>query len=294
MTDSINTVQPLLQLQHISISPKTSPSRLLVNNVSFTLEAGKTTCVVGESGSGKSLTALSVMGLLSQQLQLTSGKVLFNDKESGVQDIALLSDKALQKIRGAKIAMIFQEPMTSLNPVLTVGYQIGESLTMHLGLKGEALKAKIATLLEMVGIPSNRAGSYPDELSGGQRQRVMIAMSIACEPRLLIADEPTTALDVTVQAQILKLLDELKTRMNMGMLFITHDFGVVADIADNVVVMFRGEIVEAGSKEQVLSNPQHPYTKALLACVPDAEGKKDLKPIDYAWLSENKTRSAGA
>jgi len=234
------------------------------------------------------------MGLLSQQLQLTSGKVLFNDKESGVQDIALLSDKALQKIRGAKIAMIFQEPMTSLNPVLTVGYQIGESLTMHLGLKGEALKAKIATLLEMVGIPSNRAGSYPDELSGGQRQRVMIAMSIACEPRLLIADEPTTALDVTVQAQILKLLDELKTRMNMGMLFITHDFGVVADIADNVVVMFRGEIVEAGSKEQVLSNPQHPYTKALLACVPDAEGKKDLKPIDYAWLSENKTRSAGA
>jgi len=294
MTDSINTVQPLLQLQHISISPKTSPSRLLVNNVSFTLEAGKTTCVVGESGSGKSLTALSVMGLLSQQLQLTSGKVLFNDKESGVQDIALLSDKALQKIRGAKIAMIFQEPMTSLNPVLTVGYQIGESLTMHLGLKGEVLKAKIATLLEMVGIPSNRAGSYPDELSGGQRQRVMIAMSIACEPRLLIADEPTTALDVTVQAQILKLLDELKTRMNMGMLFITHDFGVVADIADNVVVMFRGEIVEAGSKEQVLSNPQHPYTKALLACVPDAEGKKDLKPIDYAWLSDNKTLSAGA
>jgi len=231
--------------------------------------------------------------LLSQQLQLTSGKVLFNDKESGVQDIALLSDKALQKIRGAKIAMIFQEPMTSLNPVLTVGYQIGESLTMHLGLKGEVLKAKIATLLEMVGIPSNRAGSYPDELSGGQRQRVMIAMSIACEPRLLIADEPTTALDVTVQAQILKLLDELKTRMNMGMLFITHDFGVVADIADNVVVMFRGEIVEAGSKEQVLSNPQHPYTKALLACVPDAEGKKDLKPIDYAWLSDNKTLSAG-
>lgn len=294
MTDSINTVQPLLQLQDVSISPKTSPSRLLVNNVSFTLEAGKTTCVVGESGSGKSLTALSIMGLLSQQLQLTSGKVLFNDKESGVQDIALLNNKALQKIRGAKIAMIFQEPMTSLNPVLTVGCQIGESLTMHLGLKGEALKAKIATLLEMVGIPSNRAGSYPDELSGGQRQRVMIAMSIACEPRLLIADEPTTALDVTVQAQILKLLDELKTRMNMGMLFITHDFGVVADIADNVVVMFRGEIVEGGSKEQVLSNPQHPYTKALLACVPDAEGKKDLKPIDYAWLSNNKTLSAGA
>jgi len=294
MTNPINTVQPLLQLQHVSISPKKSPSRLLVNDVSFTIEAGKTTCVVGESGSGKSLTALSVMGLLSQQLQLTNGNVLFNDTESGVQDIALLSEKALQKIRGAKIAMIFQEPMTSLNPVLTVGYQIGESLTTHLGLKGEVLKARVAALLEMVGIPSSRAGSYPDELSGGQRQRVMIAMSIACEPRLLIADEPTTALDVTVQAQILNLLDELKTRMNMGMLFITHDFGVVADIADNVVVMFRGEIVEAGSKEQVLSNPQHPYTKALLACVPDAEGKKDLKPIDYAWLPENNTPASGA
>ena len=191
---------------------------------------------------------------------------------------------SLQKIRGAKIAMIFQEPMTSLNPVLTVGYQIGESLTAHLGLKGAALKAKIASLLEMVGIPAGRADSYPDELSGGQRQRVMIAMSIACEPQILIADEPTTALDVTVQAQILQLLHELKTRMNMGMLFITHDFGVVADIADNVVVMFRGEIVESGAKEAVLNNPQHPYTQALLACVPDAEGKKPLKPIDYSWL----------
>ena len=288
------TKQPLLQLQHVSISPKAAPSRLLVNDVSFTIEAGKTTCVVGESGSGKSLTALSVMGLLSQQLQLNSGKVLFNDHETGVQDISLLSEKALQKIRGAKIAMIFQEPMTSLNPVLTIGYQIGESLTTHLGLKNHALKNKVASLLEMVGIPPSRAGSYPDELSGGQRQRVMIAMSIACEPRLLIADEPTTALDVTVQAQILKLLDDLKARMNMGMLFITHDFGVVADIADNVVVMFRGEIVESGTKQQVLSNPQHPYTKALLACVPDAEGKKDLKPIDYAWLPDSKLQSTGA
>ena len=141
-------------------------------------------------------------------------------------------------------------------------------------------------LLEQVGIPVSRANSYPDELSGGQRQRVMIAMSIACEPAMLIADEPTTALDVTVQAQILELLDELRRRLNMGMLFITHDFGVVADIADDVVVMFRGQIVEAGPVEQVLRNPQHPYTRALLACVPDAEGRKPLRPIDYAWLNE--------
>ena len=213
--------------------------------------------------------------------------MLFNDAELGVQDLSSLDAESLRKIRGAKIAMIFQEPMTSLNPVLTVGYQIGESLTAHLGLKGAVLKSRIANLLDMVGILPNRADSYPDELSGGQRQRVMIAMSIACEPRLLIADEPTTALDVTVQAQILKLLDDLKTRMNMGMLFITHDFGVVADIADNVVVMFRGKIVEAGTKNEVLNHPQHPYTKALLACVPDAEGKNPLQPIDYAWLNDS-------
>jgi len=278
---------PLLQLEHVSISPKKMPSRLLVNDVSFSIEVGKTTCVVGESGSGKSLTALSVMGLLSKQLQLNSGKIVFNDKQSGVLDLTSLDDESLRKLRGDKIAMIFQEPMTSLNPVLSIGYQIGESLTTHQGLKGERLKNKITSLLEMVGIPASRAHSYPDELSGGQRQRVMIAMSIACEPSLLIADEPTTALDVTVQAQILKLLNDLKTRMNMGMLFITHDFGVVADIADNVVVMFRGQIVESGSREQVLGNPQHPYTKALLDCVPDAEGKKILKPIDYAWLADD-------
>ena len=283
----MNQASPLLQMQQVSIASKKMSSRLLVNRVSFSIDPGKTTCVVGESGSGKSLTALSVMGLLSKQLQLTSGKIVFNDGQSGAQDLTKLDEASLRKIRGAKIAMIFQEPMTSLNPVLTVGYQIGESLTTHLGIKGDKLKVKIASLLEMVGIPPSRANSYPDELSGGQRQRVMIAMSIACEPCLLIADEPTTALDVTVQAQILKLLDELKTRMNMGMLFITHDFGVVADIADYVVVMFRGEIVESGTKQQVLNHPQHPYTKALLACVPDAEGKKPLKPIDYAWLPEN-------
>ncbi len=291
MTDHLTSnqqvhVQPLLRLENLTISPKKMPDRLLVNDVSFSIQQGKTTCVVGESGSGKSLTALSVMGLLSRQLQLQRGRVLFNDSQHGVIDLCTLDAERLRQLRGDKIAMIFQEPMTSLNPVLTVGYQIGESLTTHLGMKGERLKTKVHSLLEMVGIPPGRANSYPDELSGGQRQRVMIAMSIACEPSLLIADEPTTALDVTVQAQILKLLDDLKSRMNMGMLFITHDFGVVADIADDVVVMFRGQIVESGTKQQVLGNPQHPYTKALLACVPDAQGQKVLKPIDYAWLQD--------
>jgi peptide/nickel transport system ATP-binding protein len=269
----------LLKIDDLTICPASLPSRKLVSKVSFSIEPGKTTCVVGESGSGKSLTALSVMGLLSQQLVRTNGRVLFQG-----QDLADLSAEEMRKIRGRQIGMIFQEPMTSLNPVLTVGFQIGEPLTAHLGLKGEALKAKVSALLEQVGIPAHRANSYPDELSGGQRQRVMIAMSIACEPLMLIADEPTTALDVTVQAQILSLLDNLKTSMNMGMLLITHDFGVVADVADDVVVMFRGEVVESGTVAQVLNKPKHPYTKALLACVPDAEGKKPLKPIDYAWL----------
>jgi len=269
----------ILSVKNLTVATKVNASRLLVKNVSFSLQPGKTTCIVGESGSGKSLTALSIMGLLSKQLVQTQGSVVFQE-----QNLTLFNNSQLREIRGKKIGMIFQEPMTSLNPVLTVGYQIGESLTVHLGLKGAALKARIANLLQQVGIPESRADSYPDELSGGQRQRVMIAMSIACEPLLLIADEPTTALDVTVQEQILKLLDELKTRMNMAMLFITHDFGVVADIANDVVVMFRGEIVETGALEQVLSNPQHPYTKALLDCVPDAAGKKELKPMDYAWL----------
>jgi peptide/nickel transport system ATP-binding protein len=273
----------LLNIENLTITPVNAPNRKLVNQVSFSIEPGKTTCVVGESGSGKSLTALSVMGLLSDQLARASGKVEFQGR-----DLAKLSADEMRQIRGRQIGMIFQEPMTSLNPVLTIGYQIGEPLTVHLGLKGDALKARVANLLEQVGIPPHRANSYPDELSGGQRQRVMIAMSVACQPAMLIADEPTTALDVTVQAQILSLLNNLKQTMNMGMLLITHDFGVVADVADHVVVMFRGDIVESGSVADVLGKPKHPYTKALLDCVPDAEGKKPLKPINYAWLNDGK------
>lgn len=270
----------LLKIEGLTICPINAPDRKLVSNVSLSIAPGKTTCVVGESGSGKSLTALSVMALLSEQLIRMEGRILFRGT-----DLATLSHEEMRKIRGRQIGMIFQEPMTSLNPVLTIGFQIGEPLSVHLGLSGDALNKKVAALLEQVGIPSDRANSYPDELSGGQRQRVMIAMSIACEPRMLIADEPTTALDVTVQAQVLNLLDSLKTSMNMGMLLITHDFGVVADVADDVVVMFRGEVVESGSVADVLNHPKHPYTKALLDCVPDAEGKKPLKPIDYAWLN---------
>jgi len=218
------------------------------------------------------------MQLLSQQLKM-SGKILFNGS-----DLCLMDSESIRKKRGNEIAMIFQEPMTSLNPVLTIGYQIEESIAVHNDLTRSQLNARIVELLTLVAINPDRINSYPDELSGGQRQRIMIAMAMSCNPDLLIADEPTTALDVTVQAQILDLLGQLKKKLQMSMLFITHDFGVVADIADDVIVMYQGKIVEQGPVDLVLNKPKHPYTRALLQCVPDALGEKTLMPIDYKKL----------
>ena len=268
----------ILKINNLSITTKVNTNLYLVDSISFSVEEGKTTCIVGESGSGKSLTALSIIRLLSPQLKM-SGEILFNN-----EDICKMSELEIRQKRGLDIAMIFQEPMTSLNPVLTIGYQIKEAITVHSDSANHEINKKVEELLMLVGIPIERVNSYPDELSGGQRQRVMIAMAMSCNPNLLIADEPTTALDVTVQAQILKLLDDLKSKLNMSMLFITHDFGVVEDIADDVIVMFRGKIVERGEVNQVLKKPKHPYTKALLGCVPDALGKKELTPIDYEKL----------
>jgi len=268
----------ILKINNLSIGTKVDTKLNLVDDISFSVKSGKTTCIVGESGSGKSLTALSIIRLLSPQLKM-SGEILFNN-----EDICKMSELEIREKRGLDIAMIFQEPMTSLNPVLTIGYQIKEAIAVHSNLPNNEINNKVEELLMLVGIPVERVSSYPDELSGGQRQRVMIAMSMSCNPKLLIADEPTTALDVTVQAQILKLLDDLKSKLNMSMLFITHDFGVVEDIADDVIVMFKGKIVERGEVNQVLKKPKHPYTKALLGCVPDALGKKQLTPIDYEKL----------
>ena len=268
----------ILKINNLSIGSKVDTKLNLVDDISFSVKSGKTTCIVGESGSGKSLTALSIIRLLSPQLKM-SGEILFNN-----EDICKMSEPEIREKRGLDIAMIFQEPMTSLNPVLTIGYQIKEAIAVHSDLPNNEINNKVEELLMLVGIPVERVSSYPDELSGGQRQRVMIAMSMSCNPKLLIADEPTTALDVTVQAQILKLLDDLKSKLNMSMLFITHDFGVVEDIADDVIVMFKGKIVERGEVNQVLKKPKHPYTKALLGCVPDALGKKQLTPIDYEKL----------
>jgi len=268
----------ILKINNLSVGTKVDTKLNLVDDISFSVKSGKTTCIVGESGSGKSLTALSIIRLLSPQLKM-SGEILFNN-----EDICKMSELEIREKRGLDIAMIFQEPMTSLNPVLTIGYQIKEAIAVHSDLPNNEINNRVAELLMLVGIPVERVSSYPDELSGGQRQRVMIAMSMSCNPKLLIADEPTTALDVTVQAQILKLLDDLKSKLNMSMLFITHDFGVVEDIADDVIVMFKGKIVERGEVNQVLKKPKHPYTKALLGCVPDALGKKQLTPIDYEKL----------
>ena len=268
----------ILKINNLKIGTKVDTKLNLVDDISFSVKSGKTTCIVGESGSGKSLTALSIIRLLSPQLKM-SGEILFNN-----EDICKMSELEIREKRGLDIAMIFQEPMTSLNPVLTIGYQIKEAIAVHSDLPNNEINNKVEELLMLVGIPVERVSSYPDELSGGQRQRVMIAMSMSCNPKLLIADEPTTALDVTVQAQILKLLDDLKSKLNMSMLFITHDFGVVEDIADDVIVMFKGKIVERGKVNQVLKKPNHPYTKALLGCVPDALGKKQLTPIDYEKL----------
>ncbi len=270
----------ILEIKNLKVFPNLNSKLKLVKNISLSLKKGKTTCIVGESGSGKSLTALSVMQLLSSQLSM-SGSIFFE----GI-NLLNLSNEEVRRRRGKDIAMIFQEPMTSLNPVLTIGYQIQEAISVHNNLNKVELNSHVLDLLKTVGIPADRVNSYPDELSGGQRQRVMIAMAISCSPKLLIADEPTTALDVTVQAQILNLLNDLKLKFEMTMLFITHDFGVVEDIADDVAVMFQGEIVEQGSVVKVLKNPLHPYTRALLDCVPDAHGRKDLEPIDYVALKE--------
>ena len=261
---------PLLDIRDLSISFRQGGKDVhAVSNVSFSLQAGRTTALVGESGSGKSVTALSVVRLLDgTSASYPSGEIRFKGTDM------LTADEAhLRKVRGDEITMVFQEPMTSLNPLHTIEKQIGEILALH-GMRGsDTIRARIVELLEEVGIPdpANRLGAYPHQLSGGQRQRVMIAMALANRPDLFIADEPTTALDVTVQAQILALLKDLQNRLGMAMLFITHDLGIVRKIADDVCVMQNGEIVEAGPVGEIFDNPQHEYTRMLLAAEPKGE-----------------------
>ena len=251
-------MSPILSVEKLSLAIAENP---LLKNISFSIEKGEIFALVGESGSGKSLTSLAIMRLLPDVISVTSGDIRLHNAS-----LFALPEYEMQKVRGKSIAMIFQEPMSALNPVMTVGEQVAEVLRIHLGLKKEAVKAKVLSLFKEVALkePEARYHWYPHQLSGGQKQRVMIAMALACEPELLIADEPTTALDVTIQAQILRLLKKIRRERDLSILFITHDMAVVSEMADRIAVMKEGEIVEQASCEHFFSNPTHPYTKALL------------------------------
>ncbi len=272
MAAPAHAATPLLQVKHLQTHFFTDAGVVKsVEDVSFSLNAGETLAVVGESGSGKSVTSLSIMGLIPNPPgRIVGGEILFRTREGPVVDLAKLPPKALRKLRGRDIAMIFQEPMTSLNPVFTVGDQIAEAAALHLGMNRQAAMKRALEMLELVEIPAaaQRVHEYPHQLSGGMRQRVMIALALSCNPSLLIADEPTTALDVTIQAQILVLLDKLRREIGMAVLFITHNLGVVAEIADRVVVMYSGRVVEEGDVHPLFKRPRHPYTRGLLACLP--------------------------
>ncbi len=247
-----------------------------VDDVSFSINAGQTLALVGESGCGKSMTALSLLRLLPEPGRIVGGEIHVDG-----HDLLHLPDIEMRRIRGNDISMIFQEPMTSLNPVLRIGEQIAEALRLHRGAAPRRALAEAAELLEQVGIPDahRRLRDYPHQLSGGQRQRVMIAMALACEPKILIADEPTTALDVTIQAQIMDLLLEIKQQRNMTTLLISHDLGVVAGNADHLAIMYAGQIVENGPVDRVFANPLHPYTRGLLSCIPRLGQKRKLPTI---------------
>ena len=244
----------------------------ILNKVSFDINKGETLGIVGESGCGKSMTSLCIMQLLNTPPAVINGSIKLRGRE-----LLALSDKQMQQIRGNKISMIFQEPMTSLNPVFTIGYQIVESLMLHKGMDKKTAYARAIELLELVGIPEagKRVDEYPHQLSGGMRQRVMIAMALAGDPELLIADEPTTALDVTIQAQILDLLKSLQKKLNMSIIIITHDLGVIAEMADEVAVMYAGDIVEKAKTKELFADPKHPYTIGLMNSIPDIDDEHE-------------------
>ncbi len=276
---------PLLSVRDLAVQFKTRKSTVrAVNGVSFDLDAGETLGIVGESGCGKSVTSLAMLGILPKAGRVTHGEVLFEDV-----DLIKVPDSQLRQVRGNDIAMIFQDPMTSLNPVLTVGRQITEALRKHMDMNKDEANKEAITLLDRVGIPAakDRIEDYPHQFSGGMRQRVMIAMAISCHPKILIADEPTTALDVTIQAQILEVLKQLVAEENMALILITHDLGVVAGTCERTNVMYAGRFVESAPTRKLFAKPRHPYTLGLLKSVPrlDAVRKEKLQPIGGTPLS---------
>jgi len=272
------TTIPALSVRDLSVGVSGRGNGVLpaVDGASFDVAAGKTLCLVGESGCGKSMTCLAALGLLPPLARITSGQILLDGL-----DICRLNESQMTKVRGARIGIIYQDPTTALNPVMTIGRQIIEALTLHRAQSGKAAEAEALRLLDRVGIADGRARlrDYPHQLSGGMNQRVMIAIAIACRPRLLIADEPTTALDVTIQAQVLDLLRGMQDEFGTAMLLVTHDLGVVADMADDVAVMYAGRVVEHGAVGDVFTSPMHPYTEALLACMPRIDRDERLLSI---------------
>ena len=270
--------EKLLSVQDLHTSFFTDAGEVqAVNGVSFDLDPGEILGIVGESGSGKSVTAYSIMQILADTGRITGGRILFKG-----QDLSRWDEKQMQSFRGKNCSIIFQDPMTSLNPVFTIGDQMREAVILHTDRRGAEANKRVEELLELVGInePKKRMKQYPFEHSGGMRQRVMIAMALACEPDILIADEPTTALDVTIQAQILELIQSLQKKMGMAVILVTHDLGVIADMCDNIVVMYGGRICERGTAREIFYNPKHEYTKGLLRSIPNAANmKKKLVPI---------------
>ncbi|RNI32316.1 ABC transporter ATP-binding protein [Rufibacter immobilis] len=284
---------PILQVEQLSISFQAEQGVVqAVDSISFQIQKGEAVAIVGESGSGKTVTGLSLMKLLPSAAQIT-GSAVFNSGQLGQVDLYALQEKQLQKIRGQEISIVFQDPMSSLNPVISCGKQVAEVLLLHLPISKKEAYSRVQELFELVKLPNPDRifRSYPHELSGGQKQRVMIAMAMACNPSLLIADEPTTALDVTVQANLLQLLNQLRLEKEMALLFISHDLGVVAELADRILVMYQGRIVEHGTVLQIFSNPQHPYTKALLACRPTVKMQAAVLPTltDFMPVPEEGT-----
>ena len=268
----------ILSVQNLHTSFHTDKGEVkAVNGVTFNLEKGKILGIVGESGSGKSVTAYSIMRILEKNGRITEGKILYKG-----QDIAEFSEKQMREFRGKCCSIIFQDPMTSLNPVFTVGNQLKEAIELHTDRKGKEAEARAIEMLTLVGVnePEKRVKQYPYELSGGMRQRVMIAMALACEPDILIADEPTTALDVTIQAQILELMQSLQKKLGMAIIMVTHDLGVIADMCDEIIVMYGGRVCERGTAEDIFYRPHHEYTKGLLRSIPNVDriGEK-LIPI---------------
>ncbi|MCI5955669.1 MAG: ABC transporter ATP-binding protein [Clostridiales bacterium] len=269
---------PLLQVKDLCTSFDVDAGEVrAVNGISFNLEKGKVLGIVGESGSGKSVTAYSIMRILVEPGRIKSGQILFNG-----EDIVQYSKKQMSEFRGKRVSIIFQDPMTSLNPTYTIGNQLREAILLHTDRNRAEANARAVEMLKLVGVnePEKRLKQYPHELSGGMRQRVMIAMALACEPDILIADEPTTALDVTIQAQILELMKELQKKLGMAIIMITHDLGVIADMCDEIIVMYAGRVCERGTVDEIFYNPKHEYTKGLLRSIPKLDSKNHrLIPI---------------